>query len=129
MLMGPDLFGYNTVVTLAVMALLGEVLEFLAAVRGARSGPPVKGAVAASIVGAIVGGILGAPLLFGLGAIPGMAMGAWSGVFIVALSRHQTPGTAFITAYEAMVGRLKGTAFKIIVAAAMVAVLVTSLVM
>ena len=128
-LMGPDLIGYNTVLILFVMALVAEGLEFLAAVQGARSGPPIKGAVAASILGAIVGGLIGAPVLFGLGAIPGMALGAWMGVFLVALAGGVPPGAASVTAFSAMTGRLKGTAFKMIVAVAMVAVIIVSLVL
>jgi hypothetical protein len=128
-LMGPDLFDYHTVLVLFVMALLAEAIEFLAAVQGARSGPPIKGAAAASILGAIAGGLIGAPILFGLGAIPGMALGAWLGVFLVAFAGGIPAGTASVTAFGAMIGRLKGTAFKMIVAVAMVAMIILSLVM
>ena len=128
-LMGPGIMGYHTVLILFIMALMAEGLEFLAAVQGTRSGQPIKGAVAASILGAIAGGILGAPILFGLGAIPGMALGAWLAVFLVALAGGVPPGTASVTAFGAMVGRLKGTAFKMIVAVVMVAIMIVSLVL
>jgi len=80
-IMGPDFIDYHTVIILGLMALLAEALEFMTAVKGARSGPPVRGAAVASIVGAFAGGLAGAPVLFGLGAIPGMAIGAWLAVF------------------------------------------------
>ena len=128
-LMGPGIIDYQTVFILFIMALIAEGLEFLAAVQGASSGPQIKGAVAASILGAIVGGLIGAPVLFGLGAIPGMALGAWLGVFLVALVGRVPPGTASVAASGAMVGRLKGTAFKMIVAVAMVAMIIVSLVL
>jgi hypothetical protein len=128
-LMGPDLIDYRNVLVLFIMALVAEGLEFMAAVKGVGSGPPIKGAVAASILGAIAGGVIGAPVFFGLGAIPGMALGAWLGVFLVALIHGVPPGTASAAAFGAMIGRLKGTAFKMIVAVAMVAMIIVSLVL
>ena len=127
-LQGPDLIDYHTVIILGLMALLAEVLEFLTAVQGARSGPPVRGAAVASIVGAFAGGLAGAPIMFGLGALPGMAIGAWLAVFIVALTGGATISAASGTALRAMTGRIKGTALKVIIAVAMVAVIITSLV-
>ena len=126
--MGPDLIDYHTVIILGLMALSAEVLEFLTAVQGVRLGPPVKGAVAASIVGAFVGGLAGAPILFGLGAIPGMAIGAWLAVFTVGLAGGASLSGASRAALGAMTGRIKGTAFKMVVAVAMVAVIIMSLV-
>jgi len=127
-LKGPDLIDYHIVIVLGLMALLGEVFEFLTAVQGVRSGPPIRGAATASIVGAFAGGLVGAPVMFGLGAIPGMAIGAWLAVFTVALAGGATRGVAFETALGAMTGRIKGTALKMIVAVAMVAVIIISLV-
>ena len=127
-LLGPGIIEYNTVTILFGMALLAEGLEFMTAVQGARTGPPVKGATAAAIVGAIVGGVAGAPILFGLGAIPGMALGAWSAVFLVALAGGASTGRAGTAAWGAMTGRIKGTALKLVVAVTMVAVIIVSLV-
>lgn len=127
-LQGPDFIDYHTVIILGIMALLAEALEFLTAVQGARSGPSVRGAAVASIVGAFAGGLAGAPILFGLGAIPGMAIGAWLAVFTVALAGGATISAAYRTAMGAMTGRIKGAALKMIVAVAMVAVIIISLV-
>ena len=128
-LRGPELIDYHTVAILCFMALFAEVVEFLTAVQGARSGPPVRGAAVASIIGAFAGGLAGAPILFGLGAIPGMAIGAWLAVFTVALVGGAAVGSASLAALGAMTGRIKGTALKIIVAVAMVAVIIVSLVL
>lgn len=125
---GPGLIDSHTLVILFLMAVLGEVLEFLTAVRGVRSGPPVRGAAVAAIAGAFAGGLAGAPVLFGLGALPGMAVGAWLAVLTVSLAAGGTFGEAFTTALGAMTGRIKGTAIKIVVAAGMVAVMIISLV-
>jgi uncharacterized protein YqgC (DUF456 family) len=128
-LQGPDLMDYRNVIILGLMALLAEVLEFLTAVKGARSSTPVRGAAVASILGAFAGGLAGAPVLFGLGALPGMAIGAWLAVFTVALIGGATPSAASRTALGAMTGRIKGTALKMVVAVAMVAVIIASLVL
>ncbi len=127
-IMGPDFIDYHTVIILGLMALLAEALEFMTAVKGVRSGPPVRGAAVASIVGAFAGGLAGAPVLFGLGAIPGMAIGALLAVFVVSLAGGATLVVASQTALGAMTGRIKGTALKMIVAVAMVAVIIISLV-
>ena len=128
-LMGPDLIEYQTVFILILMAVVAEALEFVTAVQGARAGPPVKGSAAAAIAGAILGGIAGAPVMFGLGAIPGMALGAWFAVFIVALAGGSAIGPASTAAFGAMTGRIKGTVLKFMVAVAMVAVIIVSLVL
>ena len=127
-LKGPGYIDMPIVGVLFLMAVLAEVLEFLAAVRGANAGPPVKGASVAAIFGAIAGGLAGAPVLFGLGAIPGMAAGAWLAVFAVALAGGAGFGHAARTALGAMAGRIRGTALKMAVAVTMVAVIIMTLV-
>jgi hypothetical protein len=127
-LIGPDFIDYHTVIILGLMALFAEVLEFKTAIKGARSGSPVRGAAVASIIGAFAGGLAGAPIMFGLGALPGMAIGAWLAVFTVALTGGATLSAASRTALGAMTGRVRGTALKVIIAVAMVAVIITSLV-
>jgi hypothetical protein len=125
----PDLISISTLIALACMAALGEVIELWTAAAGARSGMRVRGAVTASIVGAIIGGVLGAPILFGLGAIPGMAAGAWLAVFMTVLIKGYGLGQASGIAISALVGRLKGTAAKITICAGMVAVIIASLIL
>jgi hypothetical protein len=120
---------YHTVIVLLIMAVTGEFLEFFTAIQGARTGPDVSGSVTAALVGALVGGLLGAPILFGLGAIPGMAIGAWSFVFGVALVGGHGSADAARAALGALSGRLKGTAAKMMIAVGMVAVIVVSLIM
>ncbi|MCJ7499033.1 hypothetical protein MUP29_02150, partial [bacterium] len=61
-------------------------------------------------------------------AIPGMAIGAWLAVFTVGLAGGASLSGASRAAMGAMTGRIKGTAFKMVVAVAMVAVIIMSLV-
>jgi len=127
-LKGPGPIDYHTVIILLIMALMGEAAEFFTALRGARSGLPVKGAGPAAILGAFAGGLIGVPVMFGLGAIPGMAAGAWCAVFVLAVTRGSTLSEASGAAMGAMAGRIKGTVLKMAVAVAMLAVIITALV-
>jgi len=129
LLHGPDPLDYRTVAILFLMAVSGEVLEFMTAVQGTRTGAPVRGAAVAALLGAVIGGVAGAPILFGLGAIPGMALGAWLGVFAVALAGGAGLQAASRAAWGAMTGRIKGTVLKMMVAVVMVAVIIATLVM
>jgi uncharacterized protein YqgC (DUF456 family) len=117
---GPDSITTPAVLLMAVLAAGGEVLEFTVSAAGARSEEPVRGTVTAAIVGGIVGGVIGAPFFLGVGAIPGMALGAFTAVTIVNLAAGKAPSDAARSGLGAMTGRLKGTAAKIIVAAVMV---------
>ncbi|TNF47866.1 DUF456 family protein, partial [bacterium] len=85
MLGGEARLSWTTVAILGLMAAGGEILEFTTSVAGARSQDPIRGTTVAAVAGAIIGGIAGAPFLFGIGAIPGMAVGAFLAVFFLAL--------------------------------------------
>lgn len=124
---GETRIGWTTVAVLGLIAASGEILEFTTAVAGARSQDPVKGTTAAAVVGAIVGGIAGVPFLFGIGAIPGMAVGAFLAVFILYLAGGRGAGEAWSAGYGALIGRLKGTAVKVLMSAAMLIFLIVSL--
>ena len=118
----------SAVVLLGAAAVAGEVMEFYASAAGARSQDPLKGSTVAAVAGAILGGIAGAPFLFGIGAIPGMAAGAFLAVFTLAMIVGRGTKDAFGIGYGALVGRLKGTAVKILIAVVMLIFLVVSLI-
>ena len=72
-----DHFGGYTLVVLLVLAVLGEVLEALAAGVGAARYGGGKGAIAAALVGTLVGAIFGTALFPILGTIAGACVGAF----------------------------------------------------
>ncbi len=79
----PELLSPWTVVAVGVLAIIAEVLEFLASALGAtRGGSTRKGAMGA-LVGSIIGAIAGAPFLLPLGSILGGVVGAGVGALIV----------------------------------------------
>jgi uncharacterized protein YqgC (DUF456 family) len=126
--------GWRTIVTLLVLATLGEIVELVAGALGVtKAGGSTRGALMA-LVGSIVGGIFGllvgvpipligpivaAVLFAGLGAMAGALLGEmWAG---------QHGDATWRIAKLAFWGRLWGTVGKILIGAVMVAVVVAAL--
>lgn len=129
LLTGQAHLGWAAVVSLGLAAAAGEVMEFYASAAGVRSGEPLKGATAAAVMGAIAGGVAGAPFLFGIGAIPGMAAGAFLAVFLLAMAGGRGAGEAWSIGLGALAGRLRGTAVKILISVFMLIFLIVSLIL
>ncbi len=64
---------------------------------------------------------------FGIGAIPGMAVGAFLAVFILYLAGGRGAGEAWSAGYGALIGRLKGTVVKVLMSVAMLIFLIVSM--
>lgn len=118
--------GWHTVLIIAAMAVLGEILEsFSGTVTAARKGASRR-AIVFSLLFSILGSIAGALMLpipvigSAVGAVLGAAAGAFAGAWLGEASlgaemskRHQV-GTA------AMTGRMLGMLAKVVVGAAIV---------
>ena len=74
---GFEYFGGYTLVILLILAILGEVLEAVAAGVGAAKYGGGKGAIAAALVGTIVGAIAGTAVFPIVGTIVGACLGAF----------------------------------------------------
>jgi uncharacterized protein len=121
--------GWTAVAILAALALAGEVLEFVAgaAVAGKRGGSR-RGMVLA-IVGTILGSLSGAlvslpvPLLGPiLGALGGGVLGAFIGAWAGEIWKGRSWDAGIQIATAAVIGRLLGTAGKLILGAMMVVI-------
>ena len=97
-------------VALVGMAVVGEVVEFLTQIWGAKKYGSSGKATFAGMIGAIAGAIFFAPFLFGIGAIFGALAGAWAGCY--AAER--------LLANGALVGRFLGMVVKLGLGIAMV---------
>jgi uncharacterized protein len=132
---GPESFRFSWwwLVGLILLAVVGEVLEFAASVMGTRKmGGSSRGATL-SVVGSIVGGLLG--VLFGI-PIPvpvvGMlisgvlfaSLGALAGAMIGEYSLGTSMEQSTKIGLAAGVGRMLGTFGKIIMGAAIVALMI-----
>jgi uncharacterized protein YqgC (DUF456 family) len=127
--------GWVVVIVVLGLAILGEIIEFLAGAAGvAQTGGSRRGAVLA-LVGSVMGGILGifvglpipligsmlAALLFGgLGALAGAMIGeTWAG---------RNLEDSLRVGHGAFWGRLLGTLGKILLGSVMIAVVIAAIV-
>jgi hypothetical protein len=125
-----DQIGWHTVGVLAALAALGEVLEFSAGAAGAANQGASRRAVALALVGTVVGSIAGA--IFGLpvpligpllGALAGGAGGAYAGAYLGEMWKGNTPEHSASVGRGALIGRLLGTAGKLLVGVVMIGTL------
>ncbi len=127
---------WNTVAALFVLAVLGEVIEFVAGAMGVtKAGGSRRGALLAlicSLVGGVIGlgvgvpipvvGSLAAAILFG-------GLGALVGAFIGESWKGRDFDTSLQIGRAAFVGRVLGTLGKLIAGAVMLVVLLAALVL
>ncbi|MEE9212035.1 MAG: DUF456 domain-containing protein [Phycisphaeraceae bacterium] len=103
------------------LAVLGEVIETLAAARWARKAGGTKTGAIAAIVGGIAGAVLGTMLIPipVIGTIVGACIGAGIGSIGGDLIRGRTWPEAQLAGQGAAVGRMWGTMGKVVIAVAM----------
>lgn len=110
-------FSIYTLIAIVVLAVLGELFEFLGGMHGAkRAGASWQGSIAAiagAITGAIIGTFLIPILLFGtvLGACIGAGLATWS----LELSRGRKMDESIRCAVSAGLGELLGITAKVTV--------------
>lgn len=113
---------------LALLAGIGELLEFSAGAAGAAKEGASRRSMALSLVGAAVGSILGAivgvpipivgPIFAALG---GGAAGAFAGAYLGETWKGRADHEKMAISKAALIGRLLGTVGKLLVGIAMVA--------
>ena len=114
--LGPDSPHLNLLFFIALigMAVVGEVVEFLTQIWGAKKYGSSNKATLAGMIGAIAGAIFFAPFLFGIGAIFGALAGAWAGCYVgERLLAHRPQSEAVTAANGALVGRFLGMVVKL----------------
>ena len=110
-------FSWWTLGIAAGLALLGEALETMAGIAGAKSGGASKRGMIGALIGGIVGAIVGAGVGYGIGAIPGGFVGAALGAIVGEFSHpHMTLEKSLKPAGGAAAGRLAGTMMKLVLA-------------
>ena len=94
------------------LILLGEVLEFISQMTGAKKyGGSKKGNIG-GIIGAICGAIMGAPFFLGLGALFGALAGAYAGCLVFEIAHGRTMSEAMTAAKGAFYGKFLGMSIK-----------------
>lgn len=110
-------FSTWVLLTALALALLGEILEFVASALGAKHGGASRRGMVGSIVGAVIGGIAGTIFLAFLpiiGSVLGACVGAGLGAMAGEVSaKGGTITGALRPAQGAAIGRLVGTVAKL----------------
>jgi uncharacterized protein YqgC (DUF456 family) len=122
-------FSLTTLVIAGVIALLGELVEFLAGALGAKAQGASRLAGLGAIVGGLIGAVAGTVLLPApiIGAIIGSAVGSGAGAAGVELARRKkTTHQVLRIGAGAFAGRLLATVLKGACALAMMILLVTA---
>jgi uncharacterized protein len=121
-------FTWTAVIVLAVMAGIGELVEFAAGAAGAAKQGASRRAMALALVGAAVGSIVGAiigvpvPVVGSIiAAVGGGAAGAFGGAYLGEYWKGRASHERLSISTGAMLGRVAGTIGKLIIGAAMVA--------
>jgi uncharacterized protein YqgC (DUF456 family) len=111
-----NVFSVYTIIAAVILAVIGEVLEFVAGAGGAKAAGGSKKAIAAAVLGAVVGAIAGTVII----PIPifGTLLGAAIGAGLAALFVERQGGKelkqSLKTAAGAGFGQILGTSAKII---------------
>lgn len=114
------------IIILIVLALAGELIEFLLGIAGSKKYESSNRAIVGSIIFGIIGAVMGAPFFFGMGAVVGAFAGAFAGAIIVELSQGKNMDEALKSGWGAFIGRVAGTISKGAVGIAMIAVTVAA---
>lgn len=116
----PGMISWWTLLALLLLALLGELIEFVASALGATKAGATKHGAIGAMVGAIVGAIAGMAVVPPIGPIVGGALGAGLGAVLAERAIAQkTWKDSGIAGAGAAVGRLVATVVKVLIAAAM----------
>ena len=107
-----DPIGWFSLVAVAVLALVAELLEFSLSGKYARQYGGSRRAGWGAIIGGIVGAMVGFPVPI-VGPVIGAFVGSFVGALVAELSAGSSAGDATRVAKGALIGRAVSTALKI----------------
>ena len=120
---GFSVLSIKALAVLATLYFIGEVLEYILIITGAKK----LGASNAAVVGAIIGGIIGAILgagFFGIGLILGTFLGIFGGAFLVELILQKDLVKSLKAGAGGVLGRMGSIVAKLIIAIIMLTIMV-----
>ena len=118
----------TVLIVLTALALLGELIEFIFGIYGAKKYKASNKAIVGSIVFGIAGGVIGLPFFLGIGAVVGAFIGAFVGAFLVDLFIEKDVDSAMKSGWGAFLGRISGTVSKAALGMAMIVITIVSVV-
>jgi uncharacterized protein YqgC (DUF456 family) len=107
-----DPIGWVTLIAVAVLAFVAELLEFALAGRYARKYGGSRRAGWGAILGGIVGAMVGLPVPI-IGSVIGAFLGSFLGALIAEFTGGSSAGDATRVAKGALIGRVISTVLKI----------------
>jgi uncharacterized protein YqgC (DUF456 family) len=107
-----DPIGWISLVAVAVLALIAELLEFTLTARYARKYGGSRRAGWGAIIGGIIGAMVGFPVPI-IGPIIGAFVGSFCGALIAEITGGSSAGDATRVAKGALIGRVMSTVLKI----------------
>jgi hypothetical protein len=119
-LVGTAPIGWFTLVSVGVLALIAEIIEWTLSGKFARKYGGSRRAAWGAIIGGTIGAILGFPLPI-VGPLIGAFLGSFIGALIGEVSSGATRGAATRVAWGALVGRVAATAIKMGIGSAIAA--------
>ncbi len=120
-LLVPGSIGVFTTVVVALLALIGEIIEFTLTAKYTRQYGGSRRASWGAIIGGIVGAIMGVPVPV-IGSVIGAFVGAFAGAFLAQLTQGNV-GDATRVATGALIGRAVASAMKVGIGVAIAAVI------
>ena len=110
------MIGLPVLITILALALLGEILEFVAGVLGTKTFGGTNWGAVGALLGTLVGGIAAIPLIPipVLGSLIGACLGAAVGAWALELYAGQKLEPSLKSAAGAGLGRLTGTVTKLV---------------
>ena len=108
-----QMIGLHVLAMILVLAAVGETLELIAGMRGAKKAGGNWVTSIGVILGAIVGAAVGTAVLIVVGTLIGVCLGACLGAWLVELARGKRHEHAWRVGVGAGVGQLVGTLSKL----------------
>lgn len=116
----PGTIGTFTIVLVAILALVGELIEFTLTAKYTKKYGGSRRASWGAVIGGMVGAVVGVPIPL-IGSVIGAFAGAFAGAFVAELSQGSEGGVATRVATGALIGRAAASAMKVGLGLAMAA--------
>jgi uncharacterized protein YqgC (DUF456 family) len=114
--------GGGLIFLFALLTVVGEVVEYVFGIAGARRFGSSNRGIVFSILGGFVGAVIGAPLFFGFGAILGALVGAFLGAVLIEIVTYGPAEwrKAVRSGWGNFLGRMAGVITKMAIAIGMI---------
>lgn len=124
---GFEIISIKFLLLLLFLYLLGEILEYVMVIIGAKKfGASTKAAVGA-VIGGIVGAVLGTMGTAGIGLIPSTFLGLFLGAFLVEYFTQRDLVKSLKAGAGGVFGRVGAVACKVVIALVMIALILQRL--